>query len=154
MTYHNRKRKPIKDYVPGQLLYVRTDKWLDIKLSNQFKQEIVKENRNTTIVTESGRIIHKSHIRNWNGLKNYFEREEFSFFSFVSFKYFYWCRISLVISRSCEEKPIVPPKYRSTGFPLDRIDAKFSKGSLYKKIYVPSKVSLCLLWIFHLTVWL
>lgn len=64
LAYHNKNRQPIKDYVPGQLVYVRCNKRLGTKLSKRFRQEIVKENRGTTIVTDSGRVIHKSHIRN------------------------------------------------------------------------------------------
>lgn len=64
LAYHNKNRKPIKEYVPGQLVYVKTNKRLGTKLANRFKEEIVRENRNTTIVTESGRVIHKSQIRN------------------------------------------------------------------------------------------
>lgn len=64
LAYHNKNKKPAKEYVPGQLVYVKTNKRLGTKLSNRFKEEVVKENRGTTIVTESGRVIHKSHIRN------------------------------------------------------------------------------------------
>lgn len=64
LAYHNKKRNTAKEYVPGQLVYVRSNKRLGTKLSKRFKEERVKENRSTTIVTESGRVIHKSHIRN------------------------------------------------------------------------------------------
>lgn len=59
LAYNNRNTKQIKDYVPGQLVYVRTNKRLRTKLSNRFKQEIVKDNRNTTFVIESECIIHR-----------------------------------------------------------------------------------------------
>lgn len=64
LAYHNKKKTPAKNYVPGQLVYVKNNKRLGTKLSSRFKKEIVKENRDTTIVTNSGRVIHKSHIRN------------------------------------------------------------------------------------------
>lgn len=64
LTYHNKKKRPVKDYIPGQLIYVSNNKRLGTKLSDRYKEEIVKENRNTTVLTESGRVIHKSHIRN------------------------------------------------------------------------------------------
>lgn len=64
LAYHNKKKKPDKEYLPGQLIYVKTNKRLGTKLGDRFKEEIVRENRSTTIITESGRKIHKSHIRN------------------------------------------------------------------------------------------
>lgn len=64
LEYHNRNRHPAKEYVPGQVVYVKRNKRLGTKLSDRFGEEVVKENRNTTILTESGRVIHKYHIRN------------------------------------------------------------------------------------------
>jgi len=56
---HNKKRKEIKTYLPGQEIFVKQNTRLGSKLSPRFKKEIVKENRNTTVVTEAGRIVHK-----------------------------------------------------------------------------------------------
>lgn len=64
IKYHNKKRKPQKDYQIGQVIYVKNNKRLGSKLTNRYRQEIIKENRNSTIVTESGKIVHKSNIRN------------------------------------------------------------------------------------------
>lgn len=61
---HNKKRSQIKNYNKGQTIYVKHNKRLGSKLSLRYKKEIVKENRNTTVVTESGKIVHKSHIKN------------------------------------------------------------------------------------------
>lgn len=64
LEYHNKGKHDDKQYTPGQVVFVRINKRLGTKLSERFKEEIVKENRNSTIVTESGRIVHKKHIRN------------------------------------------------------------------------------------------
>lgn len=64
LEYHNKNKKEIKQYIPGQEIFVRVNKRLGTKLTERFKRELVKENRHTTIVTESGRLIHKKHIRN------------------------------------------------------------------------------------------
>lgn len=61
---HNKKRKPIKTYQPGQIIYVKHNKRLGSKLTVRYKAETVKEDKNTTVLTESGKIIHKSLIRN------------------------------------------------------------------------------------------
>lgn len=64
INQHNQKRQPIKNYLPGQVIYVRQNKRLGTKLTKRFREEIVKEDRNTTVLTESDKIIHKAHIRN------------------------------------------------------------------------------------------
>lgn len=64
LQYHNRKRKPLKQYTVGQEIYVKTNKRIGNKLSPRYRKEIVRENNNSTIITESGRIIHKGLIRN------------------------------------------------------------------------------------------
>lgn len=64
IKYHNKKRKPPKTYNPGDVIYVKHNKRLGSKLTFRYKQEIVKENRNTVVITESGKTVHKSHIRN------------------------------------------------------------------------------------------
>ena len=64
MAFHNQNRKPIKIYHPGQIIYVKHNKRLGSKLTVRYKKEIVKLNHNTVVVTESGKTIHKSNIRN------------------------------------------------------------------------------------------
>lgn len=64
IEYHNKHRKPFKSYSPGQKIYVKINKRLGTKLSARYKEEIVKENRTNTVLTESNRIVHKDHIRN------------------------------------------------------------------------------------------
>lgn len=64
INYHNQKRKPVKIYQPGQIIFVKYNKRLGTKLTVRYKQEIVKENKNTTVITESGKTVHKSNIRN------------------------------------------------------------------------------------------
>lgn len=63
-NYHNRKKTPPKTYEPGQHIFVKENKRLGTKLSKSYREEVVKENKNSTVVTESGKIIHKNHIRN------------------------------------------------------------------------------------------
>lgn len=64
LKHHNKgKTEPIQ-YLPGQTVFVKINKRLGTKLSERYKEEIVKENRNSTILTESGRVVHKHHIRN------------------------------------------------------------------------------------------
>lgn len=62
--FHNKAKSPQKDYEIGQKIYVKVNKRLGTKLSKNYSEEIVKENRTTTILTESGRIVHKNNIRN------------------------------------------------------------------------------------------
>lgn len=61
---HNEKREPVKTYETRQTIYVKHNKRLGSKLTARYKPEIVKENKNTTVITESGKIVHKSNIRN------------------------------------------------------------------------------------------
>lgn len=63
IEYHNRTRKPIKTYIKGQEIFVRVNTRLGSKLSSRFRKELVKEDRSTTILTESGKLVHKSNIR-------------------------------------------------------------------------------------------
>lgn len=63
IKYHNQKRKPIKEYRAGQIIYVKHNKRLGSKLTVRYKPETAKENNNTTVLTESGKIIHKTNIR-------------------------------------------------------------------------------------------
>lgn len=64
MEHHNKTRQPIKDYEIGDIVYVRQNKRKGSKLTSRYKQEIVRENNHTTIVTNSGKVVHKSKIKN------------------------------------------------------------------------------------------
>lgn len=64
IKFHNKKRNPFKNYSPGQKIYVKINKRLGTKLSDRYKEEIVKENKRSTVITESNRTVHKDHIRN------------------------------------------------------------------------------------------
>lgn len=64
LEWHNKKRKKIKQYKPGDEIFVKINKRLRSKLSAQFRKEIVKENNKTTILTASGKIVYKSNIKN------------------------------------------------------------------------------------------
>lgn len=64
LNFHNKTRKPVKTYQPGQIIYVKHNKRLGSKLTVRYDPEIVEENRNTTVLTKSGKVVHKSHIRN------------------------------------------------------------------------------------------
>lgn len=55
---HNKKRKPFPNYNLNDTVYVKINK----RLGN--KEEIVKEDKGRIILTESGKIVHKSYIRN------------------------------------------------------------------------------------------
>lgn len=55
---HNKKRKEIKTYQPGQEIFVKQNTRLGSKLSKRYKKEIVKQNNRTTIITET-RVISK-----------------------------------------------------------------------------------------------
>lgn len=61
---HNKKRLPMKTYEIGESIYVKMNKRLGSKLTPRYRQEIVKEDRHTTVLTESGKVVHKSHIKN------------------------------------------------------------------------------------------
>ena len=64
LANHNRVREEPKEYQEGQKIFVKQNKRLGTKLSKRFKEEVVKENRHSTVLTQSGKIVHKSHIRN------------------------------------------------------------------------------------------
>lgn len=64
IKYHNKNRLPIITYNPGDTVYVKIHSRLGSKISPRYKQETVKENRTTTILTESNRVVHKSNIKN------------------------------------------------------------------------------------------
>lgn len=64
IDYHNRTKTTPKIYEPGQTIFVKENKRLGTKLSKTYRPEIVKENKNSTVITESGKIVHKNNIRN------------------------------------------------------------------------------------------
>ena len=64
INYHNKKRNLTKQYSPGDIIYVKHNKRIGSKLTIRYKKEIVKENKNSTIITQSGKTVHKSNIRN------------------------------------------------------------------------------------------
>lgn len=64
LNFHNKNKQPTKDYEVGQTIFVRHNKRVGSKLTVRYTQEIVRENKPTTVTTESGKIIHKSNIRN------------------------------------------------------------------------------------------
>lgn len=64
INYHNKKRTQPKTYTPGEIIFVKENRRLGTKLSKAYRQEIVKENQNTTVITESGKTVHKNNIRN------------------------------------------------------------------------------------------
>lgn len=64
INYHNKKKSPPKTYETGQTIFVKENKRIGTKLSRTYRQEIVKEDKNTTVITESGKTIHKNNIRN------------------------------------------------------------------------------------------
>lgn len=45
LEYHNRIKQDGKEYIPGQTIFVKINKRLGTKLSDRFKEEIVKEDR-------------------------------------------------------------------------------------------------------------
>lgn len=64
IIHHNKKRKPVKNYEVGQTIFVKHNKRIGSKLTVRYTEEKVRENKNTTVITESGKIVHKSNIRN------------------------------------------------------------------------------------------
>ena len=64
LEFYNKNREPFKNYKAGEEVFVVINWRYGTKLTNRYKREIVKENRNTTILTESGRIVYKGLIRN------------------------------------------------------------------------------------------
>lgn len=64
LTNHNKNKQPIKDYEIGQTIFVKNNKRVGTKLTARYREEIVKENRPTFVITNSGKKIHKSDIRN------------------------------------------------------------------------------------------
>lgn len=63
LEFHNKSRHPIKDFLPGDIIYVRQNKRLGSKLSPRYKKEIVAEDKNTTVITKSGKTVHKRLIK-------------------------------------------------------------------------------------------
>uniref|UniRef100_W8ABC9 RNA-directed DNA polymerase n=1 Tax=Ceratitis capitata TaxID=7213 RepID=W8ABC9_CERCA len=63
LEYHNKNRQEPKTYSVGQKIFVKINKRLGSKLSARYREETVKEDKNTTVLTMSGRIVHKNNIR-------------------------------------------------------------------------------------------
>lgn len=63
INYHNKDRRT-KDFVEGDVIFVKVNKRLGSKLTSRYKREIVDRNFDTTIRTKSGRVVHKNNIRN------------------------------------------------------------------------------------------
>lgn len=64
LEFHNKQKLPAKEYKIGERIFVKVNKRLGTKLSKSYQEEIVKENRRTTVLTETGRTVHKNNIRN------------------------------------------------------------------------------------------
>lgn len=64
IQYSNKNRHELKPYLLGQIIFAKRNKRIGTKLSKPYRKEIVKEYRNSTVLTETGLIIHKSGIRN------------------------------------------------------------------------------------------
>jgi len=64
LEYHNKSKKPDRDYSPGEIIYVKIHKRQGTKLTPQYKKETVKENKTTTVTTMSGKVVHKNNIKN------------------------------------------------------------------------------------------
>lgn len=62
-TNHNKNKNEIRNYQPGEEIFVRINTRLGSKLSPRYRKETVKENKHTTVITESGKTVHKSHIK-------------------------------------------------------------------------------------------
>jgi len=60
---YNSRKKPIRTYDVEEEIFVKINTRLGSKLSDRFKKETVKEDKNITILTESGHTVHKSHIK-------------------------------------------------------------------------------------------
>lgn len=61
---HNTNRTEIRTYIPGDVVFVKGNKRLGNKLTPRYKQEVVKEDKGGTIVTESKKKFHKNLIKN------------------------------------------------------------------------------------------
>lgn len=47
LNTHNKNLQPIKDYETGQVVFVKQNKRIGSKLNPGYRQELVRENRNT-----------------------------------------------------------------------------------------------------------
>jgi len=63
LEYHNKNKNEVKNYEQGEVIFVKIDKRLGSKLTPRYRKEIVAENRNSTIKTQAGKIVHKNNIR-------------------------------------------------------------------------------------------
>lgn len=64
LRYHNKNRKPYKDYAVGETIFVTINKHPRNKVLSRYRKEIVAENKPDTIITNKNKIVHKSLIRN------------------------------------------------------------------------------------------
>lgn len=63
LALHNKNRQDFKTFQTDDVIYVKTNRRLGNKLSPRYRKEIVKEDKGNTVITISGRTIHKSHIK-------------------------------------------------------------------------------------------
>lgn len=63
LAYHNKKRTQIINYKEGDEILVKINKRIGNKLTEKYKKEIVNTNKNTTVKTKSGKLVHKSNIK-------------------------------------------------------------------------------------------
>lgn len=64
IVFHNKTKTPKKYYQVCQKVYVKTYKTVGAKLSKNYSEDTVKENRTTTILIEFGRVVHENNITN------------------------------------------------------------------------------------------
>jgi len=64
LEYHNQNRQAPKNYNPGDIIFVKKHKRKCTKLSQKYSKEIVRENKHSVVITESGKTVHKDHIKN------------------------------------------------------------------------------------------
>lgn len=61
LTFHNKKRAH-KAFLPGDIVFMKSDR--RCKDKKAYKKYVVAENHNDTIITTTGRVIHKDSLRN------------------------------------------------------------------------------------------
>lgn len=63
LQFHNKKRQALKVFDPGKIIYVKVNPRLGNKLSPRYQEEKVTKDKGNSVLTESGRIVHKSLIK-------------------------------------------------------------------------------------------
>jgi len=63
LKFHNKKRQALKAFQTGDIIYVKVNPRLGNKLSARYQEEKVKEDKGNSVLTQSGRIVHKSLIK-------------------------------------------------------------------------------------------